>query len=103
MCIRDRDYTVMAYITRCRIREAMKLLTNCRYKVYEVGEKMCIRDSSGIFQLSVVLLLQNRKRRNIYAYCAKSDSFFPGGMCIRDSCHTGLRHRNLQFLHHGPE
>ena len=41
---KETDYTVMAYITRCRIREAMKLLTNCRYKVYEVGEMVGYRD-----------------------------------------------------------
>lgn len=41
---KETDYTVMAYITRCRIREAMKLLTNRRYKVYEVAEMVGYKD-----------------------------------------------------------
>lgn len=41
---KETDYTVMAYITRCRIQEAMKLLSNCRYKVYEVAQMVGYRD-----------------------------------------------------------
>lgn len=41
---KETDYTVMAYITRCRIQAAMKLLSNCRYKVYEVAELVGYRD-----------------------------------------------------------
>lgn len=41
---KETDYTVMAYITRCRIQAAMKLLSNCRYKVYEVAEMVGYRD-----------------------------------------------------------
>ena len=35
---RETDYTVAAYITRVRMRTAMKLLNDCRNKVYEVAE-----------------------------------------------------------------
>lgn len=41
---KETDYTVMAYITRYRIRAAMKLLTNCRHKVYEVAEMVGYHD-----------------------------------------------------------
>lgn len=41
---KETDYTVMAYITRCRMRAAMKLLENCRYKVYEVAEMVGYKD-----------------------------------------------------------
>lgn len=41
---KETDYTVMAYITRCRMQAAMKLLSNCRYKVYEVAELVGYRD-----------------------------------------------------------
>lgn len=41
---KETDYTVMAYITRFRIRAAMKLLGNCRNKVYEVAEMAGYRD-----------------------------------------------------------
>lgn len=41
---KETDYTVMAYITRFRIRAAMKLLGNCRNKVYEVAEMVGYRD-----------------------------------------------------------
>ena len=41
---KETDYTVMSYITRYRVRAAMKLLNNCRYKVYEVAEMVGYRD-----------------------------------------------------------
>lgn len=41
---KETDYTVMAYITRYRMQAAMKLLANCRYKVYEVAEMVGYRD-----------------------------------------------------------
>lgn len=41
---KETDYTVMAYITRYRIQAAMKLLSNCRYKVYEVAELVGYHD-----------------------------------------------------------
>lgn len=50
---KETDYTVNAYITRYRISSAMKLLTDCRYKVYEVAEKVGYKDTtyfSAIFK-----------------------------------------------------
>lgn len=41
---KETDYTINAYITRYRIRSAMKLLQNCRYKVYEVAEMVGYKD-----------------------------------------------------------
>lgn len=41
---KETDYTVMSYITRYRMRAAMKLLENCRYKVYEVAEMVGYKD-----------------------------------------------------------
>lgn len=41
---KETDYTVMAYITRYRMRAAMKLLSDCRNKVYEVAEQVGYRD-----------------------------------------------------------
>lgn len=43
---KETDYTVNAYITRCRIAAAMKLLGNCRYKVYEVAEMTGYKDTT---------------------------------------------------------
>lgn len=40
----ETDYTVNAYITRYRIKAAMKLLSDCRYKVYEVAEMVGNKD-----------------------------------------------------------
>lgn len=40
----ETDYTVNAFITRYRIKAAMKLLQDCRYKVYEVAEKVGYKD-----------------------------------------------------------
>lgn len=41
---KETDYTINSYITRYRIRSAMKLLKNCRYKVYEIAEMVGYRD-----------------------------------------------------------
>ncbi|MDD3252966.1 MAG: response regulator [Lachnospiraceae bacterium] len=41
---KETDYTVMSYITRYRMRAAIKLLENCRYKVYEVAEMVGYKD-----------------------------------------------------------
>lgn len=41
---KETDYTVMAYITRYRMRAAMALLSDCRNKVYEVAEKVGYKD-----------------------------------------------------------
>lgn len=40
----ETEYTVNAYITRYRIKAAMKLLEDCRYKVYEVAEMVGYKD-----------------------------------------------------------
>lgn len=40
----ETEYTVNAYITRYRIKAAMRLLEDCRYKVYEVAEMVGYRD-----------------------------------------------------------
>ena len=41
---KETDYTVNAYITRYRIKAAMKLLTGYRHKVYEVAEMVGYKD-----------------------------------------------------------
>lgn len=41
---KETEYTVMAYITRFRMRAAMKLLNDCSMKVYEVAEQVGYRD-----------------------------------------------------------
>lgn len=41
---KETEYTVMAYITRYRMSAAIKLLSNCRYKVYEVAEMVGYHD-----------------------------------------------------------
>ncbi len=41
---KETDYTVNAYITRYRMRTAMKLLKNNKHKVYEVAEMVGYRD-----------------------------------------------------------
>lgn len=43
---KETDYTVNAYITRYRISAAMKLLNDCRYKVYEVAEMVGYKDTT---------------------------------------------------------
>jgi|P827metagenome_2_1110787.scaffolds.fasta_scaffold00449_16 two-component system response regulator YesN len=40
----ETDYTVNAFITRYRIKAAMKLLSDVRYKVYEVAEQVGYKD-----------------------------------------------------------
>ena len=41
---KETDYTVAAYITRYRMRAAMKLLEDCRNRVSEVAEQVGYRD-----------------------------------------------------------
>ncbi len=41
---KETNYSVAAYITRYRIQTAMRLLKDCRCKVYEVAEKVGYRD-----------------------------------------------------------
>lgn len=41
---KETNYTVMAYITRYRMRAAMRLLSDCRNKVYEVAEMVGYKD-----------------------------------------------------------
>ena len=41
---KETDYTILNYITRCRVHKAMELLKDCRVKVYEVAEQVGYRD-----------------------------------------------------------
>ena len=41
---KETSYTVISYLTQYRIHTAMKLLQDCRYKVYEVAEMVGYRD-----------------------------------------------------------
>jgi len=41
---KETEYTISAYITRYRMRAAMKLLSDCRNRVSEVAEKVGYRD-----------------------------------------------------------
>ena len=41
---KETNYTVVSYITQYRIHQAMELLKDCRYKVYEVAEMVGYRD-----------------------------------------------------------
>lgn len=41
---KETDYTLLNYLTRCRIHKAMELLRDCRVKVYEVAEQVGYRD-----------------------------------------------------------
>lgn len=41
---KETDYTILNYLTRHRIHRAMKLLRDCRMKVYEVAEQVGYRD-----------------------------------------------------------
>lgn len=41
---KETDSTLMAYVTKCRMRAAMNLLKNYRYKVYEIAEQVGYRD-----------------------------------------------------------
>ena len=61
---RETDYTVAAYITRVRMRTAMKLLNDCRNKVYEVAEQVGYRDVAhfpAALSGLLVLLLPNTR------------------------------------------
>ncbi len=41
---RETDYTILNYLTRCRIHRAMELLRDCRCKVYQVAQEVGYRD-----------------------------------------------------------
>lgn len=41
---KETGYTVMAWLTRCRIQAAKKLLSDCRNKVYEVADQVGYKD-----------------------------------------------------------
>ena len=41
---KETSYTVISYLTQYRVHMAMKLLQDCRYKVYEVAEMVGYRD-----------------------------------------------------------
>lgn len=41
---KETSYTINAYITRFRMREAMRLLSDCKVKVYTVAEQVGYRD-----------------------------------------------------------
>lgn len=41
---KETDYTLLSYLTRCRIHKAMALLKDCRIKVYEVAQMVGYRD-----------------------------------------------------------
>lgn len=41
---KETSYTIVNYLTQYRIHTAMKLLKDCRYKVYEVAEMVGYRD-----------------------------------------------------------
>lgn len=41
---KETNYTIVNYLTQYRIHTAMKLLKDCRYKVYEVAEMVGYRD-----------------------------------------------------------
>ena len=41
---KETSYTIVNYLTQYRIHTAMKLLADCRYKVYEVAEMVGYRD-----------------------------------------------------------
>lgn len=41
---KETSYTVIGYLTQYRVHTAMKLLQDCRYKVYEVSEMVGYRD-----------------------------------------------------------
>lgn len=43
---KETGYTVINYLTQYRIHAAMKLLQDCRYKVYQVAEQVGYRDVS---------------------------------------------------------
>ena len=41
---KETSYTIISYLTQYRIHMAMKLLQDCRYKVYEVSEMVGYKD-----------------------------------------------------------
>lgn len=41
---KETSYTIIRYLTQYRVHTAMKLLQDCRYKVYEVAEMVGYRD-----------------------------------------------------------
>ena len=41
---KETDSTLMAYVTKCRMRAAMNLLKSYRHKVYEVAQQVGYRD-----------------------------------------------------------
>ena len=41
---KETSYTIISYLTQYRVHTAMKLLQECRYKVYEVAEMVGYRD-----------------------------------------------------------
>ena len=41
---KETSYTIVSYLTQYRVHTAMKLLQDCRYKVYEVAEMVGYRD-----------------------------------------------------------
>ena len=41
---KETNYTALGYLTQYRIHTARKLLADCRYKVYEVAERVGYRD-----------------------------------------------------------
>lgn len=41
---KETDYTLLNYLTRCRIRKSMELLRDCRLKIYEVAEMVGYKD-----------------------------------------------------------
>ena len=41
---KETSYTIVNYLTQYRIHMSMKLLQDCRYKVYEVAEMVGYRD-----------------------------------------------------------
>lgn len=41
---KETSYTIIGYLTQYRIHVAMKLLQDCRYKIYEVAEMVGYRD-----------------------------------------------------------
>lgn len=41
---KETNYTVVGYLTRYRIHMALKLLRDCRYKIYEVADMVGYKD-----------------------------------------------------------
>ncbi|MBR6527130.1 MAG: response regulator [Lachnospiraceae bacterium] len=41
---KETSYTIISYLTQYRMHMAMKLLQDCRYKIYEVADKVGYRD-----------------------------------------------------------